>query len=504
MFRTRVRGCVPYSGRLGHVVERPEVEPGDQFVALEDVPRGAELHLQQPLLAGDRVEEPPLGLLRRGNFDDAAGVPVRLAEQVRRLLDAIDNVVEDAAVPAAGIAGAADALAGVPAAAVDFPGHFCRAADVDDFAVAFADGRRGGEIVDRPLHERSRRQHGGEHLAGVGSHEIPLSLRERVRVRGGGIRVSVSRSGSRTGSPHPDPLPTGEGDRFAIHFSSAIPLSARLFPTFRLGDNVLGSSRGDDAAALLARLRAEVDHPVGRLHDIEVVFDDDDGVAQIDEPVEHFEQLFQVGEVQSGGRLVEDVERSTGVGARQFRGEFHPLGLAAGERRRALAEGEIVQPHVAERVQHAANLRDVFEQPHRFAAGHVQHVGDRAAVELHGQRLLVVAAAAAGFALDPNVGKEVHFDPPLPVPFALLATPAGDVEAEPPRRVAPQLRLGKLGEERANQVEGPGEGGRVRGRRLSQRLLIDADHLVHQIDAADRVVGAGGRLARWSVRARAL
>ena len=110
---------------------------------------------------------------------------------------------------------------------------------------------------------------------------------------------------------------------------------------------------------------------------------------------------------------------------------------------------------------------------------------------LHGQRLGIVAAAAAGVALDPHVGQEVHLDAPLPVALALLAASAGHVEAETPRRVAAQLGLGKLGEQRADQVEHAGEGGRVRRGRLPQRLLIDADHLVDQLQAADGVVGAG-------------
>ena len=130
----------------------------------------------------------------------------------------------------------------------------------------------------------------------------------------------------------------------------------------------------------------------------------------------------------------------------------------------------------------------------RLAARHVQHVGDRTAVVADGQRLGVVAAAVARVALDPHVGQEVHFDAELPVALALLAAPAGHVETEPPRRVAAELGLGQLGVKRADQVEHAGERGRVRGGRLPQRLLIDADHLVDQLDAADGVVGAGERL----------
>ena len=81
---------------------------------------------------------------------------------------------------------------------------------------------------------------------------------------------------------------------------------------------------------------------------------------------------------------------------------------------------------------------------------------------VHGQRLGVVALAAARFALDPHVGQEVHLDPLLAVPFARLAAAAGHVEAEPPGRVAAELRLGQLGEQRADQLEHAGVGGRVR------------------------------------------
>ena len=82
----------------------------------------------------------------------------------------------------------------------------------------------------------------------------------------------------------------------------------------------------------------------------------------------------------------------------------------------------------------------------------------------------------------------MHLDPQLAVPFALLAAAARHVEAEPPRRVAAQLGLGQIGIQRADQIEHAGVGGRVRGRRDAQRLLIDADHLVDLFDAANRVV----------------
>ena len=432
----------------------------DQLLALERVPRRAELHLQQPLLAGDGVEEPAVRLLRpRGSRPRCASfqsVSLNRSDS----LDAVDHVGQDAAVPAAGLAGAADAVARVPAAAVGLPGHPGVAAHLGDVQVALA---------LRPARRRSR----------------TACARRTARRPAPGRAPRRCRNGS-------GECASGES---ADCGSSASCVSAFRLSALRsrVRDNVLRRAGGHDVAALVARLGPQVDHPVGRLDHVEVVLDHHHRVAQVDQPVEHVEQLGQVVEVQAGGRLVEQVERPAGVGPRELGGQLHALRLAAGERRRRLAEREVVEPHVAERLQDAADLGDVLEQLDRLAARHVEHVGDRLAVVADGQRLGVVAPAAARVALDPDVGQEVHLDPQLPVAFALLAPPARHVEAEPPRRVAAELGLGQLGEERADQVEHAGVRGRVRGRRLPQRLLIDADHLVDLLDAADRVVRARER-----------
>ena len=110
----------------------------------------------------------------------------------------------------------------------------------------------------------------------------------------------------------------------------------------------LGRALGDDLAAARAALRPEVDDPVGRLDDVEVVLDDDDRVAGLDEPVEHLEQLLDVGEVEAGRRLVEDVQGLAGRAPRQLGRELHALRLAAGQRRRRLAEVDVAEPDVVQ------------------------------------------------------------------------------------------------------------------------------------------------------------
>jgi hypothetical protein len=92
------------------------------------------------------------------------------------------------------------------------------------------------------------------------------------------------------------------------------------------------------SAAAVAALRAEVDEPVGGLDHVEVVLDDDDGVAVVAQALQHREQHLDVVEVQAGGRLVEDVERAPGVALGQLQRQLDALRLAAGQRGGALAE----------------------------------------------------------------------------------------------------------------------------------------------------------------------
>ncbi|MNC67965.1 hypothetical protein D3C75_1185110 [compost metagenome] len=50
----------------------------------------------------------------------------------------------------------------------------------------------------------------------------------------------------------------------------------------------------------------------------------------VTQAVEHVEQLLDIGEVQAGGRLVENVQRLASISLGQFTGQLDPLRLAAG------------------------------------------------------------------------------------------------------------------------------------------------------------------------------
>ena len=196
------------------------------------------------------------------------------------------------------------------------------------------------------------------------------------------------------------------------------------------------------------------------------------------EAVEHFEQLPHVLEVQAGGRLVEDVERLPGAAADEFLRQLDALRLAAGERGRRLAELDVVEAHVVQRLHHRANFRDVLEVFERLRDLHFQHVLDRLAAVLHLERFAVEPAALAHRALHPHVGEEVHCELVRTVPLARLAPPAGLVEAEPARLVTPHLRVRHLRVQRADFVPQFDVRRRVRARRAADRRLVDVDHFV--------------------------
>ena len=195
----------------------------------------------------------------------------------------------------------------------------------------------------------------------------------------------------------------------------------------------------------------------------------------VDEAVQHLEQHLDVGEVQAGGRFVQQVERPAGALLDQLAGELDALGLAAGEGGRRLAELHVIQPHVVQRLQLLGDRRDVLEVRQGLLNVHFEHFGDRLALVADLEGLAVEAMALADRAGDPDVGEEVHFELVGAVAFAGLAAAAGDVEAEAAGLVAAGLGLGQLREELADLVEDLDVGGRVGARRAADGRLVDGD-----------------------------
>ena len=240
-----------------------------------------------------------------------------------------------------------------------------------------------------------------------------------------------------------------------------------------VGDEVGRCALEDDPAALVAGAGTEVDDPVGVRHDPLVVLDDDDRLAGVDEPVEQAEQLLDVGEVEAGGRLVEDVDAAL-LG--HLGGHLEPLQLAAGQRRQRLAEAEVAQPDVGEPLEDLVRGRRgrlaVREELLGLVDGHREHLADVAAAELEieHRRLEALALAHLAGGGDPGHHRQVGVDDAGAV--AVRAGAIG-VGAEQPR-----LHVVGLRERLADRVEQSGIGRRVAAPRAADRGLVDRHHAV--------------------------
>ena len=116
-----------------------------------------------------------------------------------------------------------------------------------------------------------------------------------------------------------------------------------------------GRPFGDDLAAVEAGARPHVDEPVGAPHHLLVVLDDDDGVADVAQPLERLDEARVVALVEADRRLVEDVEDADELRA-DLRREPEPLRLAARERRRRAVERQVADADVVEERQALADL----------------------------------------------------------------------------------------------------------------------------------------------------
>ena len=252
-----------------------------------------------------------------------------------------------------------------------------------------------------------------------------------------------------------------------------------------------GCSLGDDPAAMFAAVGAEVEDPVGAFDDIHIVLDDDEGVAGLAQLHEDLQKGIDVGDVETGGGFVEDVEGLGAAAFGQFGGELDPLGFAAGKGAGGLSEREVAESdflHGGEFVGHGGHGA---EKRQGFVDGHVQHIGDVFAFVGDLEGLAVVAATVADVAGDEDVGEEMHFDFERAVALAMFAASAFDVEAEASGVVAADTGGGDLREKFADGAEGTGVGGGIGARGASDGRLVDHDEAVDLSGTEDGVVRAG-------------
>ena len=248
-----------------------------------------------------------------------------------------------------------------------------------------------------------------------------------------------------------------------------------------------------DPSAVGTALRTEIDDIIRGFDQIEIVLDDNDRISRVHQFLKHLDQAVDIRDMQTRGRLVEDVDRPSCGPPGQLRRQLDALRLAAGERGRRLADLDIIQPHILKRLELAGNLRDAREKFQPLLYGHFQHVVDALALIFDFERLAVVAPPLAHVARDVDVRQKVHFDFDDPVALTGLAAAALDVEREPSGAEAAHLGVLRGGVKLADVGEYAGIRRRVGARRAPDGGLIDLDHLVERLNPADFPARAGTR-----------
>ncbi len=116
-------------------------------------------------------------------------------------------------------------------------------------------------------------------------------------------------------------------------------------------------SLGEDVPAEIPGSWADVYDLVGGEHGFEVVFDDDDGIAEAAQVEKRLDEFMVIGRMQSDGGFVEDVDSSDEAGA-DLRGEPDSLGFASAQRGRGAIQSQILHPDADEKFEPFANFLD--------------------------------------------------------------------------------------------------------------------------------------------------
>ena len=213
------------------------------------------------------------------------------------------------------------------------------------------------------------------------------------------------------------------------------------------------------------------------------MLDNDQRVAGIAQTEQHFQQLGNVVEMQSGGGFVQNVQRAAGGFAGKLRGQLHPLGFASAQGGGLLAEPQVTEADFSQGLQRIGNLGHGAEEVHALIHGHVEDVSDVFSLVGDLQRFAIIAFAVASLADDVHRRQKVHLNFENAIALAFFAATTLDVEAEAAWLIATHLGGRQPSKEVADVVEHAGIRGGIAPRRAANGRLVDDDDLVQTLVA---------------------
>ena len=213
------------------------------------------------------------------------------------------------------------------------------------------------------------------------------------------------------------------------------------------------------------------------------MFDQDHGVAGVDQTVQLQQQLVDVGRMQAGGGFVQHVNGVAALRALQFAGQLDALRFAAGQFSGGLAQAQVSQPDFHQHLQRTGDGGVFGKERGGLGHGHAQYLGDVATLQCYLQGFGVVACAVAARARRVHAGHEQQFHAHRALAFAGFAAALGHVEGKSTRVVATFARGRRGGETLAYVVEQAGVGGQVGARRAADGFLVHAHQALHMFHA---------------------
>lgn len=142
-------------------------------------------------------------------------------------------------------------------------------------------------------------------------------------------------------------------------------------------------------------IRSHIDQVIRLLLNIRVVLDHNNGIAPLHQTIQQLHDIFHVGDMEAGGRLVQNVYISFFV---QMLCPLDALALATELGGQGLPQGKIGQFHLYHCCQHLADFAVVREKLQCLLCGHLQNLNNVFSMVTVRQGLVAVALSAAGFA----------------------------------------------------------------------------------------------------------
>lgn len=260
--------------------------------------------------------------------------------------------------------------------------------------------------------------------------------------------------------------------------------------------HLFGRTCGYEVSAEVAAVFAEVDYMVCLPYDIEIVFDDDDGVSLGYDGIDGVHKGFYVVCMQSRRRLVEDEKLWAEVFLYEERGKFDALVLASRQCRGCLSEFDVADTYVLQRLQ-TANYASfgcsvaLSEECYSLIDSHLEYIVDIFAFIRYVEYVAFEASSLALFAYERYVSHKLHGYGYDAFAFADVAASAVLIEREMRCRQVQVFGCLAVGEELAYLVVCLYVGGGVRTARFAYRRLIDKLHSVDEMQAACQSVGDG-------------